>query len=210
MPAAVTSPHRRGRRFPRRFYRRDPVTVARALLGQKLVRVIGQQRMAGMIIETEAYLGAMDKAAHTYQGRRTRRNQSMWGDGGHTYVYFTYGMHHCLNVVASVIDDPVAVLIRALEPVEGIKLMYARRPAACRETDLCSGPGRLCQALGIDRTLDGVDLVDCEHLFIEQQQRRHDPRQVRAKPRIGINYAEQWARKPLRFLLSGNRYVSRP
>src|SRR5690606_28960799 len=117
----------------REFYRRDPVTVARALLGQRLVRVAQGVRTAGLIVEVEAYLGIPDKAAHTCGGRRTPRNESMWGDGGHAYIYFTYGMHHCMNVVAGAPGSPVAVLLRALEPVEGLEAMYARRSKAKRD-----------------------------------------------------------------------------
>src|SRR4051812_30322018 len=103
-------------RVTRAFYRRDPVTLAKALLGQRLVRVLEGRRLTGIIVETEAYLGISDMAAHTYSGRRTARVASMWLDGGHAYVYFTYGMHYCLNVVAGTAGDPVAVLLRALEP----------------------------------------------------------------------------------------------
>ena len=135
---------------PRSFFRRDPVWVARKLLGHRLVSGVGGTRTAGIIVETEAYLGIADKAAHTYEGRRSRRNRTMWGAAGHAYVYFVYGMHHCINVVAGETGDPVAVLIRALEPDAGIDTMFERRRRARRATDLCSGPAKLCQALGID------------------------------------------------------------
>jgi DNA-3-methyladenine glycosylase len=121
----------------------DPVTTSRRLLGQRLVRVIEGQRLSGIIVEVEAYLGADDPAAHTFGGRRTARNESMYLPGGHAYVYFTYGAHFCLNVVCGRRDEGVAVLIRALEPSEGIDLMYANRPRARWDTDLCSGPGKL-------------------------------------------------------------------
>ena len=105
-------------RLPRRFYAQDPVTLARALLGQLLVRVTdGGARLAGRIVETEAYLGVPDRAAHTFGGRRTPRNESMWGPAGHAYVYFIYGLHHCMNVVADEPGEPTAVLLRALEPL---------------------------------------------------------------------------------------------
>ena len=197
-------------RPPRKFYRRDPVTLARALLGQKLVRVIDGRRLAGIIVEVEAYLGIPDKAAHTYNGRRTQRNETMWGDAGHAYVYFTYGMHHCVNVVAQTKGVPEAVLIRALEPVEGLKMMRRRRPAARRDTDLCSGPAKLCQALAIDRGLDGTDLVRGRVLFIERLRKRaYSAKQITVTPRIGVTYAEEWADKPLRLHLIGNSHVSR-
>jgi len=200
-------------RLPRRFFRRDPVAVARALLGQRLVRIIDGQRLSGLIVEVEAYLGHRDQAAHTYNGKRTKRNASMWGDGGHAYVYFTYGMHYCVNIVAGKIDDPVAVLIRALEPAEGQTLMQPRRQGQrkiLRETDLCSGPAKLCQALGIDGQLDGVDLVNSQHLFVEKQRTRAYPTtHITVGPRVGVGYAGEWANKSLRFFLKTNPHVSR-
>jgi len=210
------------KRPTRAFYQRNPVTVARALIGQLLVTRSNGKRTAGIIVETEAYLGTIDQAAHTANGRRTSRNESMWGPGGHAYVYFTYGMHYCMNVVASGRDDPVAVLIRALEPVEGLGLMSKRRQARRargqpgRHTDmpqkqLCSGPARLCQALGIERSLDGTDLVNARSLFIEQKRHRAYSRShIVDRPRIGVDYAGEWAAKPLRFYLKGNRHVSKP
>jgi len=196
--------------LPRRFYRRDAVTVARALLGQRLVRIINSQRLSGVIVEVEAYLGVEDKAAHTFGGRRTPRNETMWGDGGHAYVYFTYGMHHCVNVVTATTGTPTAVLLRALEPDAGVDVMYANRPKARRDTNLCSGPAKLCQALGIDRDLDGTDLVTSDALFIEQLRRRTLPAaKIEQTPRIGIDYADEWVDKPLRFCIKGNAHVSR-
>jgi DNA-3-methyladenine glycosylase len=198
-------------RLTRSFYRRDPVKLASALLGQRLVRIRNNQRLAGTIVEVEAYLGAKDKAAHTCNGRRTPRNESMWGDGGHAYVYFTYGMHFCMNVVASVADDPVAVLIRAIEPTEGIEQMYRHRKAARRDADLCSGPAKLCQALKIDRKLDGEDLVKSGNLFIEQVRKTPLPAsRITVGPRIGVSYAAEWADKPLRFYIQDNPHISKP
>lgn len=195
-------------RLSRRFYRRDPVTVARSLLGQRLVHEAGSGRLAGVIVETEAYLGRVDKAAHSYRGR-TPRNASMFAEGGHAYVYFIYGMHWCMNVVAGRRDDPVAVLIRALQPVEGLEGMRGRRPAARRDRDLCSGPGKLCQALGIDRSLDGEDLVTSDRLFVEGLRRRaHARRRIAVTRRVGVGYAEEWADEPLRFHLE-SEHLSR-
>jgi DNA-3-methyladenine glycosylase len=193
-----------------RFYERDPVIVARALLGQLLVRVIDGQRLAGLIVETEAYLGAPDAAAHTFNGRRTPRNESMYLGGGHAYVYFTYGMHHCMNVVGGCPGDGVAVLIRALQPTEGLDVMRTRRPHARREAELCSGPGKLCAALGIDRKLDGSDLTVPGPLCIEEIRRRALPAsRIAIGPRVGVHYAGHWAHKPLRFWIKGNPHVSR-
>ena len=199
-------------RIERAFYTRDTVAVARALLGQLLVRQLPDgTRLSGLIVETEAYLGPNDRAAHTYNNRRTPRNESMWQTGGTGYVYFTYGMHHCFNVVTRDSHHPQAVLIRALQPVEGIEAMAQHRPAAKRIADLCSGPAKLCAALQIDRALDGVDLVDGTSLYVEQARSRTLPAgRVLAGPRIGIGYAEDWVQAPLRFSVAGNRFVIRP
>jgi DNA-3-methyladenine glycosylase len=200
-------------RLTRRFYQRDPVTVAKALLGQHLVRVCKRRRLVGRIVEVEAYLGIEDRAAHTFGGRRTARNASMWGPAGHAYVYFTYGMHHCVNVVAQGVDHPTAVLIRALEPIDGINLMRKHRSKKIaadrlRQTDLCSGPAKLAQALAITRKLDGADLVEGDELFIEKAG-RVAPSRIITATRIGVAYAGEWADRPLRFYEAGNPHVSR-
>jgi DNA-3-methyladenine glycosylase len=186
----------------------DAATVARRLLGQRLVRVIDGQRLAGLIVETEAYLGAKDRAAHTFNGRRTRRNESMYLPGGHAYVYFTYGMHYCFNVVCGA-GQGTAVLIRAIEPTEGVERMWAARPAARIAEDLCSGPAKLTLALRIDRTLDGEDLRASPRLFLERLRDRAIPAdRIEVSARVGVQYAGEWAAKPLRFSMAGNRYVS--
>ena len=186
------------------FYDRPTLAVARDLLGCRLHR--GEVVLE--IVETEAYLGIADKAAHTYEGRRSRRNRTMWGAAGHAYVYFVYGMHHCINVVAGETGDPVAVLIRALEPDAGIDTMFERRRRARRATDLCSGPAKLCQALGIDLRLDGEDLTSSDLLCVESSSRRPPPTTIVATPRVGIAYAEEWQNEPLRFFVAGNPHVS--
>jgi len=189
----------------RRFFQRDPVTLAQALLGQRLVRVIDAPdgsplRLAGTIVETEAYLGALDRAAHSFGLRRTPRNESMYADPATAYVYFTYGMHHCMNVVCGRAGEPVAVLIRALEPTEGIERMYEARAKARRDRDLCSGPGKLCQALRIDREMDGEDLLSSQRLFVERARSRPiSPESIVNTPRIGVESCGQWAAEPLRW-----------
>ena len=197
-------------RLGRSFFYRDVTHVAKALLGQRLVRVVDGDRLAGLIVEVEAYLGIQDQAAHTYRGRRTERNKSMWSDGGYAYVYFTYGMHHCMNVVAGREGQPVAVLVRAIEPVEGFHQMYQYRGKAKGDTDLCSGPAKLCQAMHINRDLDGIDLIKNDHLFIEKTRARtYRSSHIVARPRIGVDYAGSWVTKPLRFYLKDNPYISR-
>lgn len=196
-------------RLPRGFFQEGPERVARRLLGQRLVSLVGGTRTSGVIVETEAYLGVPDKAAHTYDGRRTDRNRSMWGEGGHAYVYFVYGMHHCMNVVAGTDGRPVAVLVRALEPDEGVEVMFERREAARRETDLCSGPAKLCEALGITLEQDGEDLVEGEVLFVERlRSRALSSKRISEGPRVGIDYAEEWADVHLRYWVEGNPHVS--
>ena len=187
-----------------------PVETARLLLGQRLVRIFEGQRLAGRIVEVEAYLGAEDRAAHTFGGRRTARNDAMWRGGGHAYVYFVYGMHFCVNVVCGPPGSGTAVLVRALAPTEGIGAMFTRRPAARSAADLCRGPARLTQALAIDRALDGADLVEGGALFIERiRSRPLPPAQIAATPRIGVDYAGAWARRPLRFVVRDDPCVSR-
>ena len=185
-----------GARLPRAFFLRDPETVAKALLGQRLVRTLNRKRVAGRIIEVEAYLGERDAAAHTYRGRRTPRNEAMYAIGGTAYVYFIYGLHHCVNVVTQDVNEPTAVLIRALEPVEGLDVMQRNRG---RKDAVCDGPAKLCQALAIDRRLNGIDLTQSEQLWIE----RDEPISTfKRTPRIGVDYAGAWAKKPLRFFAS--------
>jgi DNA-3-methyladenine glycosylase len=197
----------------RRFFRRDPVTLGRALLGRKLVRRLGNGvELSGRIVETEAYLGIPDRAAHSFGGRRTERNESMWLDGGHAYVYFTYGMHWLLNIVSEREGEPTACLIRALEPLEGVEDMRRNRAGKVsldrlKDTDLCSGPAKLTEALGIDGDLDGLDLVNGEELYLEPGRAMNAGRIVTAT-RIGVAYAREWAKKPLRFYVRDNPNVS--
>lgn len=195
------------RNFPRAdraFFRRDTVALARLLLGQRLVRQLPDgTRLAGIISETEAYLGPEDKAAHTFGGRHTPRNHAMWLDAGTTYVYFTYGMHHCMNVVAEREGIPQAALLRALVPTEGLGTMQLLRPKARRPEDYCSGPAKLCQALAIDRTLNESDLTTSSDLWIEVLRDHPLPdHQILAGPRVGIGYAEEWVDRPLRFRIT--------
>jgi DNA-3-methyladenine glycosylase len=195
--------------LPRKFYTRDTVTVAKELLGKKLVHVVRGRRMSGLIVEVEAYLGEKDAAAHTYKGRRTKRNAAMYLAGGHAYVYFVYGMHWCLNAVTGQIDQPQAVLIRALEPVEGIEMMRSRRGLS-QITQLTSGPAKLCEAFGIEKLHGGLDLTKktASRLFIEDTGRPIPRSKIEITPRIGVDYAGEAARWPLRFYVKDNPHVS--
>jgi DNA-3-methyladenine glycosylase len=195
-------------KLPRAFYTRgDAVAVARELLGSLLVAPArGGRRVSGIIVETEAYRGPEDRASHAYGGRRTRRTETMYARGGTAYVYFVYGMYHQFNVVTGVADVPHAVLVRALEPVEGVDLMRRRRGGVA-PPELTSGPGKLCIALGIDRRLDGVDLLG-DRVWLEPRH-RVSPAAIAAGPRVGIDYAREWAARRWRFWLRGNPFVSR-
>lgn len=198
------------RPLPVSFYRRSAEEVARDLLGRWLVHEVGADRLVLRLVETEAYLGAPDRASHAWGGRRTARNESLYLAGGHAYVYFIYGMHWCLNAVTGEAGVGSAVLLRAGEPVEGEARMAAHRklPRPPRAGDIAGGPGKLCQALAIDRALDGA-LLDRPPLFIAPGELVPDAA-VAAGPRVGVDYAGEAAAWPLRFALRGNPHVSRP
>ena len=186
--------------LPRSFYDRATVTVARELLGKVLVH----GPTAGMIVETEAYLGGDDLAAHSARGI-TARTRVIFGPPGHAYVYFIYGMYECLNLVAERAGKPGCVLIRALEPLAGIELMQQRRPAARRPESLTSGPGKLTLAMGITRAQNGADVTRGALVVRELAGARRPP--IAVTPRIGIRHCADW---PLRFIIRGNRFVSGP
>jgi DNA-3-methyladenine glycosylase len=196
------------RKLPREFYRRsDVLTVARDLLGKLLVVPAADgERVSGKIVEVEAYRGPEDRASHAYGGRRTKRTETMYGAGGIAYVYFVYGMYYQFNVVSGVADVPHAILVRALEPVEGIELMRARRHSH-PDHNLTNGPGKLCIAMGIDRELNGADLQG-DKVWLEDFE-TVSPRRIARGPRIGIDYAQEWIDKPWRFWIRDNPFVSR-
>jgi DNA-3-methyladenine glycosylase len=189
------------------FTRTDTLRIARDLLGKLLVVPTPDgTRVSGMIVETEAYLGEIDKAAHSYGGRRTARNEITYAAGGHVYVFFVYGMYYQLNLVTGLVDHPHVVLIRALEPVEGIEVMRDRR-GEMKDRNLTSGPGKLCIAMGIDRGLNGEDLQG-ERIWVEEY-RNFKKREIDVGPRVGIDYAEEFIDMPWRFWVRGNPFVSK-
>jgi DNA-3-methyladenine glycosylase len=198
------------KRLGRAFYaREETLAVARELLGKRLVVPTSEgARVSGRIVEVEAYLGAEDKAAHSYGWRRTARTETMYAKGGTVYVFFVYGMHHQFNVVTGPEGTPTAVLVRAVEPEEGIDLMRERR-AVPKERELTSGPGKLCKALGIDRSFDREDLTTSTRVWLEDAGARPRPEEIAEGPRIGIAYAEEYALKPWRFWVKGNAFVSK-
>jgi DNA-3-methyladenine glycosylase len=195
-------------KLPRSFYLNDTVTVARALLGCVLWRRTGRALMAARLVEVEAYLGANDSASHARRGLRSARNESMYLAGGHAYVYFTYGMHWCLNVVTAEGDIAEAVLLRAAEPLHGIETMRERRPKAKRDRDLTNGPGKLCSAMEVDQSLDGEPL-DGNALWLAPRDVEVSDGEIAVSHRIGIENSGEAAAWPLRFFLRGNPYVSR-
>lgn len=181
--------------------------MARELLGCVLWRRLDHgEVLAARIVETEAYLGANDMASHARRGLRSERNASMYLEGGHAYVYFTYGMHWCLNVVTQESDVAEAVLLRGAEPLSGIDVMRERRPKAKKDHELMNGPGKICIAMDIDRRLDGESLRG-QTLWITE--RDLDIDEIAVSPRIGIDNSGDAAAWPLRFFLRGNRHVSK-
>jgi DNA-3-methyladenine glycosylase len=194
---------RRLRTLPPGFYDRDTEQVARDLLGCVLECHTNDGLASGRIVETEAYLGEHDEACHAVAGR-TSRTEALYGLPGTAYVYFIYGMYWCFNAVTRAAGDPSAVLVRAIEPVEGVELMRRRRPRARRDADLTNGPGKLCLALGIVGSHDRLPLQR-PPLLIREGSAVPD-RDVVVTPRIGITRAADW---PLRWFVAGNPYVSK-
>lgn len=200
------------KRLVREFYNRDSLIVARELLGKVLVHEINGQKVSAKIVEAEAYMGIGDKAAHSYGGRRTQRVEVMYGGPGFSYVFFIYGMYYCFNVVTREEGNPQAVLIRALEPVEGLDLMAENRfkkpygqLTKSQVTGLTNGPGKLCMALAIDRGLNGEDLCGSK-LYVEEREKEKSG--IVSAKRVGIDYAEEAKDYPWRFYIKDNKYVS--
>ena len=194
---------RRAAMLPVSFFDRSVATVARELLGALVVSTADDSRAAGIIVETEAYLGYDDPASHGYRHRRNARNQALFEPPGTWYVYLSYGMHWCANLVCSKAGEAGAVLLRALEPVEGLELMRDRRGGVA-DRQLCSGPGKLCQALAITRDLDGAPMRRSKVKVFQRDGAR--PPAAVATPRIGITKAADW---PLRFVIDGSPWTSR-
>jgi len=192
-----------GRILPRNFYDRETEVVARDLLGAVLETATPHGRTSGMIVETEAYIGEHDAACHAAAGR-TQRTEPLYGKPGLAYVYFIYGVHWCVNAVTRREGLPSAVLIRALEPLDGVELMRTRRGTRARDTDLTNGPGKLCAALGIDGSMNGLSL---QHRPIAIREGESIPAEkIETTARIGITRAADWQ---LRYLVRGNPWVSR-
>lgn len=192
-------------KLPRSFYSRSALDVANDLLGKVLIRRLGRRKLAGRIVETEAYVGPHDLACHASKGH-TPRTAVMFGPPGFAYVYMIYGFYFCLNVVTEPEGYPAAVLIRAVEPLEGVDLMKKLRSHPVRHTNIASGPGKLCMAMSIDKKLNGADLLGTT-IWIED--RAIDRGAILASPRVGVDYAGEYKDKPWRFFVDGSPHVSR-
>jgi DNA-3-methyladenine glycosylase len=194
---------RRAATLPVAFFRRPAEVVARELLGTVVVSRLGGEVTSARIVETEAYLGHDDPASHGYLHRRNARNQALFGPPGSWYVYLSYGMHWCANLVCQKTGLASAVLLRALEPLDGLPVMRQRR-GQVSDRELCSGPGKLCQALGITRDLDGARMAESE--VVVHRPRSSEINTILVTPRIGITKAADW---PLRFVVAGSPWLSR-
>ena len=190
----------------RDFYIKDGVTLAKDLLGKILVKEIDGVLYKGRIVETEAYMGVIDKACHSYNNRRTKKTEAMYREGGYSYIYLIYGMYYCFNVTASIKDNPEAVLIRALEPLENKDLMLKIRKVK-REIDIANGPGKLTKALGITSDDNNIDLTLGKNIWIEDD--GYLPNKITETTRVGIDYAEEFKEKLWRFYISENNNVSK-
>lgn len=190
------------------FYKQDGITVAKGLLGKILVREEAGRTYAFKIVETEAYMGGEDKGAHVYRHKKTQRTAPLFEIGGTTYIYLIYGMYHCLNIAANEIGVPHCVLIRAVEPIDEVALEYAkanRNIKSKKEVDLTNGPGKLCKALKIDKSLNNELVTKKASLWIAEGE---VPNEIVSAPRINIPYAEEYQDKLWRFYIKDNPYVS--
>lgn len=186
------------------FFMQETTQVAERLLGSYLVRQIKGKKLVGRIVETEAYLGTDDPCCHSFKGLRTKRTQTMYLLGGHSYIYFTYGMYHCFNVVTGNTKKPEAVLIRALEPIEGLPEMKKNR-AKDNVKDLCSGPGKLCQALSITKSLNAKNLSQEGEIYISKGEQL---KEVETDSRVGLPWHKDSAYCFLRFYIKNSPFVS--
>lgn len=192
-------------KLEREFYLCDGITLAKNLIGKVLVHETYEGTTKGIIVETEAYMGEIDKAAHSYKGKKEGRTNIQYGEGGYAYIYMIYGMYYCMNVVANKAEKPEAVLIRALEPLEGIELMEKRRKTD-KKRNLCSGPGKLCQAMNITKEEYGLDLRS-SRLYIEERN-EESKIEIIASKRINIDYAMEAKDFLWRFTLKDSPYIS--
>jgi len=200
-------------KLSREFYRRDALIVAKELLGNLIVKKVGNDILVAKIVEVEAYRGTIDKAAHSYSGKATNRTKIMYGDGGFAYVYLIYGMYYCMNIVASTIDNPEAILIRAVEPIDGIDIMSKLRYGKDfnditkkQKINLTNGPGKLCIALNITKEDNGVDMYGEDFYILNNEKKDFT---IETSKRINIDYSEEAKDFDWRFFIKDNIYVSK-
>jgi DNA-3-methyladenine glycosylase len=197
-------------KLPLAFYQDSDVnSLAIKLLGKVLYTQVGDNITSGIIVETEAYKGVEDQASHAFGGRFTSRTQTMYEPGGVSYVYLCYGIHHLFNVVTAPAGIPHAVLVRGIEPLTGLDVMLSRRKMSTLKANLTAGPGALAMAMGIDRTLNGKDLLGDE-IWIADEGQLLDRPEIVSCPRVGVDYAGEHALLPWRYYIKGNRFVSKP
>jgi DNA-3-methyladenine glycosylase len=193
------------KKLERAFYERETLDVARDLLGKYLVHHTTDGKTVGKIVEVEAYVGVNDAACHAYNGKNTKRTKIMFGQGGHAYIYLIYGVYYCMNIVTNQEHYPEAVLIRALEPIDGLDIMQKRRKTD-NKLNLCSGPGKMCNAMGISKSQNEMDLCgETMYLLSGEVVPSED---IIATPRINIDYAEEAREYPWRFIIKDNPFVS--
>jgi DNA-3-methyladenine glycosylase len=190
------------------YLREDVIEISKELLGKVLVTDLGGGITSGIIVETEAYMAPEDKASHAWNGRRTARTEIFYCEGGRSYVYLCYGIHNLFNIITNKADIPHAILIRAAEPVEGIDLMLHRRKKTKKDFSLTSGPGSLSLAFGISKIHNNIDITGSQ-IWIEDKGLLVKKSDIVAGPRIGVDYAGEWASRPMRFTIRDNPWVSR-
>ncbi|WP_032120603.1 DNA-3-methyladenine glycosylase [Clostridium amazonitimonense] len=204
------------KKLDREFYKRDTLIVAQELLGKILVKKINNQFIMGRIVEVEAYKGLIDKAAHSYGGKVTNRNRIMYGDGGYAYVFLIYGMYYCMNIVTSTIGNPEAVLIRGIEPLDGVNIMSELRfnksfndLSKKEKRNLSNGPGKLCLAFNITKEENGMDMCGDDLYVLDNTMDPMNNINIATSKRINIDYAEEAKDFYWRFFIKDNMYVSK-
>lgn len=191
------------------FYKRNAIEVAKDLLGKYLIRKIGTKDIICKIVETEAYIGPEDKACHAYDNKKTKRTKSMFKSGGNLYIYQIYGIHYCLNIVTNLKEKPEAVLIRAIEPIEGLDIIKRNRKIKSEKIEnLTNGPGKLTKALLINKKFDGYNIINGDEIYIIKPINEKEKEIVQRK-RINIDYAVEYKDKLWRFYIKGNKFISK-
>ena len=197
--------------LPKSFYtRHDVVQVAKDLLGKQLISTIGKEKTTGIIVETEAYRAPDDKACHAYANKLTERTKTMFDEGGVAYVYICYGIHHLFNVVTADEGMAHAVLIRAVEPTNGLKLMELRRGMSAKRKESCNGPGKFTKAMGIDKSYNGISLMSRKSSIYIEDAKAIPEAQIVSGPRVGMSTAEECSNWPWRFRIADNPWSSKP